>query len=332
MADDARIEVTRGPFVESRHIVSAVIADAAGAPMAVWGDPGQVILPRSSIKMIQALPLAESGAPGLDGARLALACASHQGAPMHTGAVRGWLSDLGLGEAALLCGPQPPGDRETRHALIRAGEAPGPVHNNCSGKHTGFLALARHLGAPAENYIAPDHPVQRAVRAAFEEVTGEESPGHATDGCSAPNFATSLAGLARAMAFFAVARAEAESARARAAARLVAAMAAHPEIVAGPGRACTDLIRAARGRAVVKTGAEGVYVAILPERRLGVALKVADGAARAAECAITALLVRLGALDPDDSVVARRLTAPIINRAGRHTGEVRWAADNAGMP
>jgi len=330
MAGEARIEVTRGPFVESQHIVSAVVADPGGNIVMASGDSDAVILPRSSIKMIQALPLAESGAPGLDEARLALACASHQGAPVHTGAVRGWLADLGLGEEALLCGPQPPGDRGTRNALIREGRAPGALHNNCSGKHAGFLALARHLGAPTEDYIAPDHPVQRAARAAFEEVTDEESPGHATDGCSAPNFATTLSGLARAMAVFAAARPEGSNARERAAARLVAAMAANPELVAGEGRACTDLIRAARGRAVVKTGAEGVYVAILPGRRLGAALKVADGATRAAECAITTLLVQLGALDAGEPDVARRLSAPIRNWAGRETGEVRRAATGDG--
>ena len=319
------VEVTRGAFTESRHVGDAVVAEADGTPRELWGDGAAAILPRSAIKMIQALPLAGSGAPELGEMRLALAAASHQGAALHTDAVRAWLAEMGLDEGALACGPQPPGDGETRAALTRAGRRPGPVHNNCSGKHAGFLALARHLGAPSDGYLDPDHPVQRAVLAAFEEMTGEVSAGHAIDGCSAPNFAASLGGIARAMARFAAARRDSADPRDRAAARITAAMAARPDLVAGEGRACTDLIRASGGRAVLKTGAEGVFTAILPERRLGIALKIADGGMRAAECAITALLVRHGALDGADPAVRRRLTAPIVNWAGCETGVVRPA-------
>ncbi len=318
------VEIRRGDRLESRHCGHAVICDARGEIVAAWGDPELVIWPRSSCKMLQALPLVESGAAdGLDDARLALACASHQGAAMHTESVAGWLGEMDLGESDLRCGAHEPPDRAARDALIRAGRAPGQIHNNCSGKHAGFLALARQLGG-GPDYLALDHPVQRAVRAAFEELTQTAGLGHAIDGCSAPNFATTLHGLARAMAAFATARPE-DGARGAAAARLVDAMAAHPEMVAGEGRACTELMRAAGGRAAFKTGAEGVYIAILPDLGLGVAVKIADGATRAAEAALAALLVRLEVLERDDPAVRARLGAVLRNWRGFEVGEIRAA-------
>jgi len=322
------IEVWRGPFLESEHRGHAVVCGAGGAVVEAWGDSDKVILPRSSAKMIQALPLVESGAAeafGLAEAQLALACASHQGAPIHTDMVTAWLADLGLGDDALRCGPQPPRDTADKHAMIRAGESPCQWHNNCSGKHTGFLTLGRHLGAGPE-YVDPDHPVQKAVRGAFEDVSGEESPGFGIDGCSAPNFATSLHGLARAMAFFAAADPEASSTRERAAGRLALAMRRHPELVAGEGHACTELMRAMGGKVAIKTGAEGVFVAILPEQRLGVALKITDGATRAAEAAMAAILVRLGVLETEHPATRKRLNAPVTNWRGIETGSIRASA------
>ncbi|TCM77817.1 asparaginase [Rhodovulum steppense] len=322
----ALVELWRGDMVESRHRGHAVICDGSGA-IAAWGDPGAVIYPRSSVKMIQALPLVESGAAEaarLDDADLALACASHEGAPVHVALVAAWLDRLGLSEADLLCGAQPSRDSAERKRMLIANEAPNQLHNNCSGKHAGFLTLARHLGAGGD-YNNPDHPVQRAIRAAFEDVTGQASPRFGIDGCSAPNFATTMHGLARAMAFFATARPDAATPRARAAARLTGAMLAHPDLVAGEGRACTELMRAMDGRVAVKTGAEGVFVAILPERDLGIAVKIEDGATRAAEAAIAGLLIRLGVLDPAHPAALRRLGGPIRNWRGIVTGEIRLA-------
>ncbi|WP_101067495.1 asparaginase [Roseovarius salinarum] len=321
-------EVWRGPLPESVHTGHAAVCDAHGEIRHAWGDPGVQVLPRSSAKMIQALPLVESGAAdaaGLTSEHLALACASHNGAPMHTGRVRQWLADLGLGDDDLRCGAHEAKDDTTFRAMIRAGETPGQVHNNCSGKHAGFLTLERHLGGGAE-YIDIDHPVQRACLEAFEETTGEASPGHALDGCSAPNFVTTLHGMARAMARFAAARAGAD-ARQDAARRLWQAMIAHPELVAGEGRACTELMRACGEPVALKTGAEGFFVAILPERGLGVALKIVDGATRGAECAVAAILVKLGALDPDHPATRRVMNAPIVNWRGLETGSIRPAPD-----
>ncbi|ARE39535.1 hypothetical protein RGUI_1394 [Rhodovulum sp. P5] len=321
------VEVWRGDMVESRHRGHAVVCDARGQVVAEWGDSGTVILPRSSCKMIQALPLVESGAAraaGLGPAQLALACASHQGAPVHVDLVRRWLSDIGRGENDLRCGAQPTRDKAERTRMVQAGEAPGQVHNNCSGKHTGFLTLAGHLGG-GPDYVDADHPVQRAARAAFEDVTQQDSPLWVTDGCSAPNFATTLYGLARAMAFFAGARPDTGDARGRAAGDLVAAMLAHPMLVAGEGRACTALMQAMEGKVAAKTGAEGVFTAILPERGLGVALKIEDGATRAAETAITGILAHLGVLNRDHPTAATYLDAPVVNWRGIRTGRIRLA-------
>ncbi len=323
MKDPERlIEIWRGDRVESVHLGHIAICRPDGSLVESWGDPGATIYPRSSCKMVQALPLLEAGVPGLTSERLALACASHQGAVIHTRRVADWLSDLGLSEAAFLCGPQEPADRPARTALIRASEPPGQIHNNCSGKHAGFLALGQALKA-GPDYIDPDHPVQRRILQAFEETTGETSPGFAIDGCSAPNYATSVRGLARAMAVFAEAGTRSGTG-ARAQERLVEAMVTHPDLVAGEGRACTALMRAMTGVAV-KTGAEGVFVAILPEQKLGVAVKIADGATRASEAAITAILIRLGVLDQKDPAALTYLDAPIRNRRDLVTGFVRAA-------
>jgi L-asparaginase II len=183
--------------------------------------------------------------------------------------------------------------------------------------------MNRHLKGDPE-YVDPAHPLQTAIRAAFEEVTGEQSPGYGIDGCSAPNFATSVHGLARAMARFATAREDGD-ARSRAAHRLTHAMATHPEMVAGEGRACTELMRAMGGRVAIKTGAEAVFVAILPDQKKGIALKVTDGGTRGAEAAICALLVKLGALDPNHPATLKRLDAVQKNWRGIETGMIRTA-------
>lgn len=318
------VEIWRGPLAESLHSGHAVICDANGNIREAWGDPATLILPRSSAKMLQALPLVESGAAeaaGLSSERLALSCASHSGAPIHVERVQRWLADLGLDDDDFRCGVQIPMGEPERDAMLRANGTPCQAHNNCSGKHAGFLTLAQHLGAGPE-YIDPAHPVQQACLQAFEEVTGETSPGFGIDGCSAPNHACTLHGMGRAMAQFAAAS-EGADARQTAMVRLWQAMVAHPELVAGETRACTELMRACSEPVALKTGAEGFFIAILPKRGLGVALKVTDGATRASECAITALLVRLGVLSADHPTAKRYMNAPIRNWRGVTTGMIR---------
>jgi len=323
------VEIWRGERLESLHHGHAVVCDASGAVVESWGNPQAVIYPRSSCKMLQALPLLETGAgASLSDRQLALACASHQGARLHVEAVERWLADIGLGEADLRCGAHEPSDRDERNRLICTGDSACQLHNNCSGKHAGFLMLNRHLGGGCE-YVDPDHPVQRAVRAAFEEVTGEDSPGYGIDGCSAPNFACTVEGLARAMGRFAGAD-ESGDTRQQAMVRLREAMARHPEMVAGEGRACTELMRAMGGTVAIKTGADAVFVAILPARKLGIALKIADGGTRGAEAAIVALLARAGVLDARHPAARKRLGGPLTNWRGKVTGEIRLAAGFAG--
>ena len=318
--------VQRGDIIESIHVGHAVICDEKGQIVEAWGDPDRVILPRSSCKMIQALPLMESGAGrDLSDAHLAMACASHEGEPRHVDFVLRWLNDIGLTEEALLCGPEESRVTDYRDEMIRERKAPGRALNNCSGKHTGFLLLSQHLKA-GPTYIGTDHPVQRAVKSAFEEVTEAPSPSFGIDGCSAPNFATSLHGLARAMAAFASAT-ESASIRQSAMVRLHQAMMAHPGLVSGRIASCNDLMAAAPGKVAVKTGAEGVYVAIVPEQKIGIAVKADDGAKRAATAAIAALLVRRGIASADNPKISAWLEQPVPNRDGLLTGHVRAAAD-----
>lgn len=314
------VELWRGPLLESVHRGHAVIWGPGGLERS-WGNPDEVVYPRSSSKMLQALPLVESGAAdafGLGTEQLALACASHNGAEIHTVRVARWLDHIGRGDDDLRCGPQEPADIPARDGLIRAHTRPCQIHNNCSGKHAGFLTLARHLGADPE-YNDPDHPVQRAAREAQERMTDETTFGYGIDGCSAPNFAFTLKSVARAMAAFAAAP------EGSAPARLSRAMTAHPDLVAGEGRACTHLMRAMEGRVALKTGAEGFFIAIIPELQTGVALKIVDGARRAAECAIAAILVQLGVLKADHPATLEFLNAPLRNWNGIQTGWQRAA-------
>ena len=317
------VQIWRGDFLESQHQGHAVIVDDNGHIVRAWGDPNIIILPRSSCKILQAIPLVASGAAdaaGLDSTHLALACASHQGAAIHTDKVQAWLAHLGYTNDDFRCGPQMPKDQKAQTDLIKSDQSPCRYHNNCSGKHTGFLTLTKHLRAGSE-YHQADHPVQRAVHEAFEELTRCSSPGFAIDGCSAPNFATTLVGLARAMAFCAVAQ-EGRTAASNAAARLRDAMIKHPELVAGTGRACTELMQACPNVAL-KTGAEAVFTAILPERKLGVAVKIEDGAFRASEAVITAILCNLGVLDAAHPAALRRLGGSLQNWDGLKVGQTR---------
>jgi L-asparaginase II len=307
-------ELWRGGLLESTHSGHAVIWGTGGIE-AAWGDPQTVIFPRSACKMIQALPLIETGAAdaaGLTDAHLALACASHQGEARHVGLASEWLKTIGLTEPDLRCGAHEPFDHIERDRLIKADESPCQLHNNCSGKHCGFLTVTRHLGA-GPDYNDIDHPLQKAVRAVTEEVTDQNVAGWGIDGCSAPNFAVTLSGLARGMQRFAAASDNGDR-RARAMHRLTRAMASYPGLVAGEGEAVTELMQAMDGRVAIKYGAEAVFTAILPDKQLGIALKIADGGKRAAETAMAVLLVHAGALDPGHPVAQSRLLATQWNR------------------
>ena len=316
------VHVWRGDFLESQHRGHAVICNLDGEIVEAWGNAEHVILPRSSCKILQALPLVTSGAAnafGLTSRQLALSCASHQGDEIHSGLVRTWLQNLGKSDDDFRCGTQWPRDIAASNDLVKRDKSPCRYHNNCSGKHCGFLTLSRHLGAGPDYHLV-DHPVQIAVRDAFEEITGETSPGYGIDGCSAPNWACTMTGLARAMARCSGDGSDTISA---AAALLRDAMIAHPELVAGETRACTELMRAAPGIAL-KTGAEAMFIAIIPSQNLGISVKIEDGGTRASEAVITALLIRFGVLDAAHPAALKRL-GPIHNWDGLETGRISAA-------
>jgi L-asparaginase II len=327
MSNPILVEITRGELVESVHRGSVAIVDAAGAARLALGDVTSPVYSRSSLKPMQAIPLVESGAAdafGLGEEEIALACASHSGEPMHTERVTAWLARIGLGESDLACGAHPSRYEPVAEAMIREGRKPTRIFNNCSGKHTGFLTVARHWDIATKGYEHHDHPVQVAVAAALKELSGATALPWGVDGCAAPNFAISLAQFARAAAQMAAPHAL-PAPRAAAARRIIGAMLRHPELMSGTGRACATLIRASGGRAAVKTGAEGFFAGWIPGMGLGVAIKIDDGAGRAAETAMAAVLDRLGLLG-DNAKARAILRAPVLNTRSAVVGERRPAA------
>lgn len=322
------IVVRRGAVIESRHLVHAVVAAADGGIVAARGHADRPTFARSAVKAIQALVLVETGAAdrfGFGPEALALACSSHSGTPLHVATAAAMLGALGLDEAALACGAHWPLHDQSARDLARHAASPSALHNNCSGKHAGFLAVARHLGLPVAGYETPDHPVQERVAAALADLTDVRltAADRAIDGCSVPTFAIPLGRLAVAFARLGTGR-ELPAERAHAAARLRAAVAAHPLLVAGPGRFDTRVIEACGARAFVKTGAEGVLCAALPDAGLGIAVKAEDGAHRASEVAMAHLLRAFLADLPGaaDAVLADLAAPAISNWRGIVTGGI----------
>jgi L-asparaginase II len=329
------IEVLRGGTVESRHAGALAIVDAAGHVHTALGDIDRPVFPRSAVKLLQALPLVASGAAdsfGLTDEELALACASHSGEPEHVATAAGMLAKLGLDAGALECGTQWPSREPVLRAMATRGEAATPLHNNCSGKHGGFVCvaclMARNAGAePAEfarGYVAAGHPVMREVAAALSAATGvdvEQAP-CGIDGCSIPTYALPLRALALAFARAGTGQGLAAG-HARAARRLREAVAAAPFMVGGTDRFDTRVMQAYGERLFCKIGAEGVYCAALPELGLGVALKIDDGAARAAEAAMAAVAQSL--LKTDDALLRGYSHLVLRNWRGTEVGALRPA-------
>jgi L-asparaginase II len=341
------VEVTRGSFVESVHRGHLVAVDGRGRTVALLGSADAVTFMRSATKPFQALPLVSSGAAdrfGLDGRELALGCASHNGEPLHTEAVLSVLGKTGLGVSDLRCGAHEPYAEGAAKALRERGESPTALHNNCSGKHAGMLALARHLGADVGTYRRPDNPVQRAVFGAISQFSGvpEGELRYATDGCGVPTFALGVGTMARMFARL-VAPAETDgeatpealrpSVFAHAARRIVEAMTAHPEMVEGDGELDTELMRACGGHLVSKVGAEGVYAAsVLPCERwpegLGLAFKIEDGdkGDRARPTAAVEALRQLGVIGEGEARSLSKFDRRTLkNHRGEEVGEVRAA-------
>ncbi|MBZ0217459.1 MAG: asparaginase [Fimbriimonadaceae bacterium] len=330
MRNPILVEVTRGGHVESVHCGAVAIFRANGDRIFELGNIDAAVFPRSAIKLIQALPLVESGAADafdFSAPELALACASHNGEKRHVETVSAMLQAAGLREEALECGIQWPALLDDQAMLIRANHEPGAIHNNCSGKHAGMLAFASHMKIDPAGYVNRDHKVQKAVAQAIEEMTGAplETAPCGIDGCSIPTFAVPLKNMARAYAQIAAGEGLG-AARADACKRLMDACTSEPFMVAGTDRFCTDIMVALKGQAMVKTGAEGVFCAAFPELGLGVALKCDDGATRASENMMANIIA---ALLPEMPVpaVAERVAVRLTNRRGINVGSVRPSSD-----
>ena len=281
------IEVTRGPLVECRHRGTLAVADAKGTLVLDLGDVRYPVYPRSAVKPLQALAFIETGAAdryGFAPRHVALAAASHSGTRAHVTAAGEMLAAVGASEAALHCGTHLPRDEDEQRALLRGNAKPGQLHHNCSGKHAAMLATAHHMGEATATYEQADHPVQVRIRETLEDMGGVSIGADVCgiDGCSFPNWAMSTAGLAMAYARFGTG-VGLSAQRTAAARRIMAAVRAEPEYFAGPNRLDTRVQQMFPGLAFIKTGAEGAYAGCFPEAGLGFALKIDDGATRAAE-------------------------------------------------
>lgn len=337
-ANPVLVEVLRGSAVESVHRGAYAVVDADGALVAAAGDIGRPVFPRSAVKLLQALPLVESGAAeryGLTDEQLALACASHGGEPRHAETAAAMLAQAGVDADALECGAHWPYLDLAQRAMAAAGAQPSALHNNCSGKHAGFVCLGCLMAGDQDRraflrgYVKPEHPVMREVAASIESTTGwrlADSP-VGTDGCSIPTHAVPLRHLAHAFAKCGTGIGL-RPGQAAAAARLRAAVAAQPFMVAGTGRFDTRVMERLGARVFCKVGAEGVYCAALPEAGLGIAIKMDDGnTARACEVVMGALIGRFVAPadEAERGFVAGLSDAPLRNWNGLEVGRLRAA-------
>jgi len=319
------VEVVRGAVVESRHRIHAVVVDAEGRRRAWAGDPELLTYFRSAAKPFQALPLVADGAIdrfGLTLEELAVCCGSHSGQPAHVEAAAAILRKVGMEGAALACGPHPPFHEDSRRELAEAGLEPVRLHNNCSGKHAGMIALARAHGWDVEGYEQPEHPVQQRILAELSRwlEMPPEAMALGTDGCGAVTVGVPLHQMAYAYARLAAAARVGE----REPTYVVGAMTSYPEMVAGDGRLCTELMRHTGGRVFAKVGAEGMYCVGIPGAEIGIALKVEDGATRAVGPAVLGILGELDLISDDDLGSLNDHAYPdLVNTRGEVVGQLR---------
>jgi L-asparaginase II len=322
---DSVIEVLRGSAVESTHRVHLAVVDAEGRVRTCTGDPDRVTFFRSAAKPFQALPLVDDGAVdrlGITDEELALCCGSHSGEPHHLRVAESILRRVGLGSEALACGPHPPFHGATRRELLESGLEPVRLHNNCSGKHAGMMALARAHGWDPSGYERMEHPVQGRLLAEVSHWAGLPAEGIAlaTDGCGVVCFAMPLYHMALAFARLAAAARRGDEAPRR----VVEAMTSYPDMVAGTDRLCTDLMRRMEGRVFAKVGAEWVYCVGIPGAELGIALKIEDGAARAIGPAVLSVLRTLHLISEDDLGDLHTHAYPeVTNTCGEVVGQLR---------
>lgn len=325
------VEHTRGGIPESFHRGVICVVDEAGAIKASVGDVKQVCYPRSALKYFQHIPLLLSGAfdhYGFTLKDLALMCGSHNGETMHTQGASHILNFIGMDASALKCGSQPPTLKADATALIREGKEPNVLHNNCSGKHSGFLAYCKFKGLSTENYLDPNHELHKEIRritALFCEMN-EEDLIMGIDGCSAPIFAMPVYNQAIAYKNL-VAPEKFGPEIAEACHKVVKAVASYPEMIAGTKRYCTDLIAASKGRIIGKTGADGVYSIAIPAKKWGICIKIDDGKMGPQYNVAQALLEQLNLLEPEEAqALSSYLELDIRNWSGIHTGSTRVTA------
>jgi len=335
------VAARRGGRVESVHHVAACAADARGEIALSIGTVETPVFLRSSAKPFIAAASVREGVLerfGFGDRELAVMCASHNGEPGHVELVASMLERIGATVGDLRCGAHPPSYEPAAQALAARGEPPTALHNNCSGKHAGILALAKVLGAPFEGYLEPAHPAQRAILALCGRVSDDVFEGDrlGIDGCGIPVYATSLRKAATSFARLATLE-QVDDADATALARVGAAMTAEPWFVGGTGRFDTDLMRHSRGRIVAKAGAEAVHCDALLDAGLGVALKVLDGGRRATPPATLAVIDALRVLEPEArAALDPHARVAVKNVAGRVVGEVvaldGWIPQPAAAP
>ncbi|GHC69658.1 asparaginase [Limoniibacter endophyticus] len=331
MSDPICVEVLRGNTVESVHTGAAAIVDGDGKVVAAIGEIERPVFSRSAIKLFQALPLIETGAADayrLDEKALALACASHNGEEAHVAVASDTLKRAGLDLHALECGAHWSMSQPVAIEQAKAGIEPTPLHNNCSGKHSGFLCVCQHQKISYKGYIQRDHPLQTMLADVMQNVTdARHDPQEAgIDGCGIPTYAVPLKNTALGFARLASGNGVGAS-RAAAARRLMQSCMNEPFYVAGTGRACGKLMQAAPGRVFVKMGAEGIYTGAVPELGMGIALKCDDGGVRGAEVMIAALLAKLFRSEPEIAARFDEIAHPLMkNWVGTPIGEMRPAA------
>jgi len=330
MSYELFVEVTRNDTVESQHFGAAVVCDFKGNVVESWGDIEKLIFPRSALKPMLAIHLIESGASDqydLSDAELSLACSSHQGEQMHQTLVQSWLKRLGLTEDHLACGAVLPEHTESAHHLLASGQQGCRIHHNCSGKHTGFLTTASHLDIPLENYHQLDHPLQQLSLDILSDLAGIDLKQYpiGIDGCGLPAPTMPLLQLGHTMARFAN-PVELSASRKKAIFRLHEAISNEPLYIAGHGSVVSELNEVTNGAVLAKTGAEGIVTAALPDRGLGIAVKIADGSTRARSVALLTILDHLGALsDEEKQKLQAHISPTIVNSRGRAVGEIRPA-------
>jgi L-asparaginase II len=325
------VEVLRGTTVESQHRVHVAVMDADGRLRAFSGEPDLVTYFRSAAKPLQALPILDDGAYdrfGLTLQELALCCGSHSGEPKHLQVAESILGKVGLDGEALACGPHPPFHGPSRRDLAEAGLEPVRLHSNCSDKHAGMMALARAHGWEPAGYERIEHPVQRRLLSEIGEWVGISMDGIAlgVDGCGVVCYSLPLQNMALGFARLASAARRGEPAPQQ----VVRAMVTHPDMVAGTGRLCTDLIQCAKGRLFAKVGAEGVYCIGVPGAELGIALKIEDGSTRALGPAVVGVLRQLDLISEDDlGELSSHAYPDVVNTCGDAVGQIRSAVELA---